>query len=703
MPTHLREVLEAIAWSKQGLTDEKDAVALLDLHLARVQACQPTDELGALVEVRDAALNALKNVQALIGQPLVKSHAAQLAQALDPLRRLVGKTQNADAKPKYLAEKKKLAADLLKFDALVGSGAFKGAAAAPLAAFYATYAKGRAAMNDGEKAEDYVSALELGVADVRKALNNDLREAREAYEAKYKPVKATMDEVAAAVAAGGEFGKIPGAVATDVTQAVAGLKTPASLVDGEFATAYASLATAQAAAKAFRTAAANLVLTTAKNGNERQRQQARRQADAMLKSDPNALRHMLDLDGGKEALDAMVADVGDSASNDADKAFVAGAVKARYNVDEFTGDLTTKALPRMYKVLALVPESHTVSNPKLAVIERHQRDGSSDYGGGKLTLNTGKTGRIHHNVRNFDPDEEVPKDWKVSSKNVSDFDQVTLHELGHSVDDKLGFMDGKGQGSVYGGWKMHGSADVADLAGNERGFYEAFKQFPKAMLRQALIQALDGKFPDKSFWTQEKTLADARPTRGWLLTNEVVTQAEAERERLGDDWTPMATTHKRSALNLLAGKYPPQKEVLKRVVEAILQENQPAARAVDSVLDALEVVGDAPADLVWDQMAQHEAVSWCKNIGRADVWKLGRAGAVQNADAGGVAVYVRSGNVKSTWYSYLMSARVKCVSSYQFNSPAEWFAELYAAYYMDKLPKGHPDYAWMKSEIHEAA
>ena len=63
MATHLREVLEAIAWSKQGMTDDKDAVALLDLHLKRVQQCQHTDELSALIEVRDAAVNAIKNVK----------------------------------------------------------------------------------------------------------------------------------------------------------------------------------------------------------------------------------------------------------------------------------------------------------------------------------------------------------------------------------------------------------------------------------------------------------------------------------------------------------------------------------------------------------------------------------------------------------------------------------------------------------------
>lgn len=700
MATHLREVLEAIAWSKKGLTNDKDAVALLDLHLARVQQCNDTDELSALVEVRDGAVNAIKNVRPLIAQPLVKSHALQLEKALAPLLRLVSRMQNDIAKPKYLTEKQQLAADIMKFDGLVASGAFKGAAAAPLASFYGAYTQGRAAMNDGEKAGDFVSALDLGIAETRRALTNGLREAKDAYEAQYTPVKTAMDAIAQAMAAGGDFDAIPGPVRTAATKAQTELKTPASLADGQYATAYASLAAAQLAAKNFRTEAASLVLATAKNGNKSQRQRARRQADAMLQSDPDALRHMLDLDGGKEALDAMVADVGDKASDDQDKAFVAGALRARFNIDEHSG-LTTKALPRMYKVLSLVPEGHTVNNPKLTAIERQQKNGTSTYGGGKLVLCVPKTGRIHKNTRNFDPDDEVPKDWKVSSKDVSDFDQVTLHELGHSVDDKLGFMDSKGKSAAYGGWKMHNADDVAEVAGKERGFFNDFRQFPQSMLRRALAAALNGAFPDKSFWTQEKSMADDKPTRGWLLTNEVVIEAEGERNRLGADWSPVSAEHKRAALNILAGKYAAQKEVLRRVVEAILQENQPAASAVDGVLEALEVVSDPPEDLVWQQMAEHAAVKWCLKVGRNDVWKLGRAGAQENADVAGTAAYVRSGGL--TWHSYLLSARVKCVSSYQFNAPAEWFAELYAAYYMGKLPKGHPDHAWMTSEIHEAA
>ena len=57
-------------------------------------------------------------------------------------------------------------------------------------------------------------------------------------------------------------------------------------------------------------------------------------------------------------------------------------------------------------------------------------------------------------------------------------------------------------------------------------------------------------------------------------------------------------------------------------------------------------------------------------------------------------------NAGSGWYRYAMSARAKCISKYQFNTPAEWFAELYSAYYLKKLPEAHPDYKWLHETVH---
>jgi len=56
-------------------------------------------------------------------------------------------------------------------------------------------------------------------------------------------------------------------------------------------------------------------------------------------------------------------------------------------------------------------------------------------------------------------------------------------------------------------------------------------------------------------------------------------------------------------------------------------------------------------------------------------------------------VYHESYNFR--WYSYLLSARSKGITGYQFRAPAEWFSELYAAYHSGKLKDTHPSAGWL--------
>ena len=56
-------------------------------------------------------------------------------------------------------------------------------------------------------------------------------------------------------------------------------------------------------------------------------------------------------------------------------------------------------------------------------------------------------------------------------------------------------------------------------------------------------------------------------------------------------------------------------------------------------------------------------------------------------------VYHESYNFR--WYSYLLSARSKGITGYQFRAPGEWFSELYAAYHSGKLKDTHPSAGWL--------
>ena len=94
---------------------------------------------------------------------------------------------------------------------------------------------------------------------------------------------------------------------------------------------------------------------------------------------------------------------------------------------------------------------------------------------------------------------------------------------------------------------------------------------------------------------------------------------------------------------------------------------------------------------VWEKRRQ-EALTWCETIRAANGiwWK----GAICQRIAIGGRVYQESYD-DGRWRSYLYAARAKGISGYQFRAPAEWFAELYAAYFGEKLKPSHPAMSWL--------
>ena len=103
--SNVREVLEAIGSTPSPMTDEKDAVALLAIHLGAVQRCNDTDGLDELIEVRDGAKRALTTTfKVRTTSQLARSHADRLVDALAPLERLIENMQ-VKARPKGGAPK----------------------------------------------------------------------------------------------------------------------------------------------------------------------------------------------------------------------------------------------------------------------------------------------------------------------------------------------------------------------------------------------------------------------------------------------------------------------------------------------------------------------------------------------------------------------------------------------------------------------
>jgi hypothetical protein len=156
--------------------------------------------------------------------------------------------------------------------------------------------------------------------------------------------------------------------------------------------------------------------------------------------------------------------------------------------------------------------------------------------------------------------------------------------------------------------------------------------------------------------------------------------------------------HVKSAMKKTKVKDQKQRDLLTAAAKLIFQDKDlSAADAAKKVLKDADT--GLPPTTEWAKLADHDAVKWCRAIRMSGssngLWDKGKAG---TEHAIGDRVYQQA--YKDDWYSYDKKARAKGVSAYQFRAPAEWFAELYAAYYMEKLSDKHPDVAWLDGEVH---
>jgi hypothetical protein len=90
---------------------------------------------------------------------------------------------------------------------------------------------------------------------------------------------------------------------------------------------------------------------------------------------------------------------------------------------------------------------------------------------------------------------------------------------------------------------------------------------------------------------------------------------------------------------------------------------------------------------------KNDVDAWCAAISvDTELWNDGGSAKENQLEGGRVYQEAYSG----TWVSYNYGARRKGIHGYQFRSEAEWFAELYAAYYSDKLKDNHPAVPFLK-------
>jgi hypothetical protein len=269
-----------------------------------------------------------------------------------------------------------------------------------------------------------------------------------------------------------------------------------------------------------------------------------------------------------------------------------------------------KSMKRIYLMMTKVPESHANAKENKSfkkIVHFTQEDeggyywdrgvymtSSRDFGVG--TQNQSEeiaTGITANNKQMFadkrDPDCE-PQNTDVET---SYFDWATLHEVGHSVDDKFGFMEKYKKSPEYGGWKIMSLKEVAKVAA------------AKFRCQQGYV---------------EKKLGGAK-----------------------------------------------------------------------EVTDARLIAEFAGAD---GKKLQKQVDDWCAEVISGNVWWDGAKSKRIAAAIGDGRVYQKA--YEWQWNSYDYAARSKGIHGYQFRAQYEWFAELYAAYYSDKLKPAHPAVKWLR-------
>ena len=313
---------------------------------------------------------------------------------------------------------------------------------------------------------------------------------------------------------------------------------------------------------------------------------------------------------GKEALDKEIAAMPSASSNPDDIAACEAAIAVRFGVELHVplDQAQKKTLPRLYKMLAKVPEWQAKQSQFKELDFKVEPGKGSYYQSGKISLNEIEPSE-EGSVKRPDNDPDGSKTVKANY-----FDFTTLHEVGHAVDAKINFMGQRmgAEKAQFGGWKAETFDTVMTWLGETSGFYARHSGAPTPGKKEDLVQLL------KSFVT---TKACAKPT---------------------DASKPMGS--------------------LLTTWDAIV--NDPV---IVACIDGI-TVGDKP-------------------------WK----GAGTKAAKIAVNNRVCHEAYPNEWYSYALAARgATGISDYQWRAPGEWFAEIYALYYLGRLANTHSMYAWFE-------
>lgn len=188
------------------------------------------------------------------------------------------------------------------------------------------------------------------------------------------------------------------------------------------------------------------------------------------------IKKILNGPGGQAELDAMI----DQLEPDAQREVLVVAFEARFGckLETFTGmDAAGKPInptgagaagvldgpniKRFYDIMSKLPKDHVVDNDSMRKFTSIEDGGQGSYYSGQdkdVVMREGDA--VLSSAYGFGREHEVggadDNCKPANNEEVPFFSWNTLHEVGHAVDDKTGFMDRNQGGPAYGGWTAYG-------------------------------------------------------------------------------------------------------------------------------------------------------------------------------------------------------------------------------------------------------
>lgn len=400
-------------------------------------------------------------------------------------------------------------------------------------------------------------------------------------------------------------------------------------------------------------------------------------------------------EGGAGALDSLVEEIGDSAVSEEDRGTIIAAMQVRYGLDAVAGILSTKAVPRLYKALGMAPDKHTLLNESLKIVERtSKKDDTSDYGSGKIRIQSGEAGRRSGNSK-F-------RTERGSILKLDSFDSTTLHEVGHAVDEDETYMNDHGGEGNHGEWKIERREKLVDVAYADMGFDKRWKNLPEGTARRMFDRLLStGKIEDNTV-VGELTVLKTR-SRDELIQDQAIIDLQADAVQHLQQNQGISASDLKNWITITKntggymGRSPAVgqgKALVSKVMVALVDGTtvRSVEDAVDAVLADVANLEAYPTDQqVLTRLGQDTSVKFCLAAReKATPWYKNDAVARLCTSPKDKRIYWQA--YDHQYVSFAASARARRVSDYSMRAPGEWFAEAYALFFMGHLPTSHALY-----------